>query len=179
VDWRYLAIFFKDVLVIAEAFSKWIDLVPLWKLTAIAVTLAFRERVLAHFGRPVEVTSDNGAEYKAEFHQLCLDLGIDHRMITPGHPEANGLVERIVQVLKKALHKYVLIHGVVAWPEHLPTTEFGYRTTPQRSTRFSPYFLVYGRQPTYSLLLVLVTSCSDLRRIIIRRRSKQCSTEHQ
>jgi transposase InsO family protein len=48
----------------------------------------------------VEVTSDNGAEYKAEFHQLCLDLGIDHRLITPGHPEANGLSERIVQVLK-------------------------------------------------------------------------------
>jgi hypothetical protein len=27
--------------------------------------------------------------------------------------------------------------------------EIGYRTTPQRSTGFSPYFLVYGRQPTY------------------------------
>jgi len=48
---------------------------------------------------------------------LCLDLGIDHRLITPGHPEANGLAERIiVQVLKNALRKYVLIHGVVAWP---------------------------------------------------------------
>jgi hypothetical protein len=140
---------FRHVLVIVEAFSKWIDLVPLRDLTAKAVTLAFRERVLARFGRPVEVTSDNGAEYKAEFHQLCLDLGIDHRLITPGHPEANGLAERIVQVLKKALRKYVLVHGVAAWPEHLPTIEFGYKTTPQRSTGFSPYFLVYGRQPTY------------------------------
>ncbi len=76
-------------------------------------------------------------------------MNIDHRLITPGHPEANGLAERIVQVLKKALRKYVLIHGVAAWPEHLPTIEFGYRTSPQRSTRFSPYFLVYWRQPTY------------------------------
>ena len=49
---------------------------------------------------PVEVTSDNDAEYKAEFHQLCLELGIDHRLIAPGHLEANGLAERIVQVLK-------------------------------------------------------------------------------
>ena len=113
------------------------------KLTAKAVTLAFRERFVARFGRLVEVTRDNGAEYKAEFHPLCFDLGIDHRLITPGHPEANGLAERIVQVvLKKALRKYVLIHGVAAWPEHLPTIEFGYRTTPQRSSGFSPYILV-------------------------------------
>jgi len=114
-----------------------------------AVTLAFCERVLARFGRPVEITSDNGAEYKAKFHQLCLDLGIDHRMITPGHPEANGLAARIVQVLKNALRKCVLMHGVAAWPEHLPTIEFVYRTTPQRSTWLNSYFLVYGRQPTY------------------------------
>ena len=59
---------FIHVLVIVEAFSKWIDLVPLRKLTAKAVTLAFRERVFARFGRHVEVTSGNGAEYKAEFH---------------------------------------------------------------------------------------------------------------
>ncbi len=93
---------FKHVLVIVEAFSTWIDLVPLRELTAKTVTLAFRERVLARFGRPVEVTRDNGAEYKAEFHHLCLDLGIDHCMVTPGHPKANCLAERIVQVLKKA-----------------------------------------------------------------------------
>ena len=111
---------------------------PLRELTAKAVTLAFRERVLARFGRPVEVTSDNGVEYKAEFHELCLDLGNDHRLITPGYPEANGLAERIVQVLKKVLRKYVLIHGVATLPEHLPTIEFGYRTIPERSTELSP-----------------------------------------
>ena len=77
---------FRHVLVIVEAFSKWIDLVPLRDLAAKGVTSAIREHVLARFGRPVEVTSDNGAEYKAKFHQLCLDLGIDHRLITPGHP---------------------------------------------------------------------------------------------
>ena len=139
----------RHVLVIVEAFSKWIDLVPLMDLTADAVAKAFRERVLARFGRPVEVTTDNGAEYKAEFHQLCLDLGIDHRLITPGHPEANGMAEHSVQVLKEGLRKYVLEHGVAAWPDHLPVIEFGYRTTPERATGFSPYFLVYGRNPVY------------------------------
>ena len=97
----------------------------------------------------MEITSDNGAEYKAEFHQMCVKHGIDHRLITPGHPEANGMAERIVKVMKEGLRKYVLEHGVAAWPEQLPVIEFGYRTTPQRSTGFSPYFLVYGRHPVY------------------------------
>ena len=137
------------VLIIVEAFSKWIDLVPLPELTAAACAAAFRERVLARFGRPVEVTTDNGAEYRAEFHQLCTDNGIDHRTITAGHPESNGLAERLVQVMKKALRKYVLQHGTADWPSQLPTIEFGYRTSPQRSTGYSPYFLIYGREPTY------------------------------
>ena len=77
--------------------------------------------MLARFGRPVEVTTDNGSQYKAEFHRLCQDMGIDHRLITPGHPEANGMTERIVGVMKRSLRNYVLQHGVAAWPEQLPT----------------------------------------------------------
>lgn len=144
----------KHVLIIVESFSKWIELVPLKELNAKNVAAAFRERVLARFGRPVEVTTDNGSEYKAEFHDLCVSHGIDHRLITPGHPEANGLAERIVKVMKEALRKHVLVHGVSEWPSELPTIEFGYRTTPQRATGFSPYFLIYGRHPTYPAQVV-------------------------
>ena len=69
--------------------------------------------MVARFEQPVEVMSDHSAEYKAEFHQLCIDLGIDNRLILAGHPESSGLAERIVQVLKNALRKYVLVHGVI------------------------------------------------------------------
>jgi hypothetical protein len=61
---------FRHALVFVEIFSKWTDLVLLRELTTKAVTLAFRERVLARFGRLVEFTSDNGAKYKAEFHKF-------------------------------------------------------------------------------------------------------------
>ena len=51
--------------------------------------------------------------------------------------------------MKKALRKYVLQHGTADWPSQLPTIEFGYRTSPQRSTGYNPYCLIYGREPTY------------------------------
>jgi hypothetical protein len=118
-------------------------------LDAITATSVFEERVLARFGRPVEVVTDNGSEYKAEFHQLLVHHGIDHRLTTSAHPEANGAAERMVQVMKKCLRKRVLESGVRNWPSWMPTIEFGYRVTPQRLTGFSPYFLLYGKVPVY------------------------------
>jgi hypothetical protein len=91
----------RHVLIIVEAFSKWVELVPVPVLDAITTTTVFEERVLARFGRPVEVVTDNGSEYKAEFHQLLVHHGIDHRLTTSAHPEANGAAERMVQVMKK------------------------------------------------------------------------------
>ena len=139
----------RHVLIIVEAFSKWVDLIPLITLDAATVTTTFEERVLARYGRPVEVVTDNGSEYKAEFHQLLIHHGIEHRHTAPAHPQANGAAERMVQVLKKCLRKYVLQKGVADWHTYIPTIEFGYRVTPQRMTGYSPYFLLYGRTPVY------------------------------
>lgn len=51
--------------------------------------------------------------------------------------------------MKKGIRKHVVALGTSDWPSQLPVIEFGYRTTPQAATGFSPYFLVYGRHPQY------------------------------
>ena len=133
------------VIVMIEAFSKHIELVPVTTLDSTTTATAFRERVLARFGAPVEVTSDNGSEYAGEFHKQLTTHGVDHRSITPGHPEANGAAERTVASCKKGLKRYVLENGTARWHEYLPTIEFGYRVTRHQSTGYSPFFLMYGR----------------------------------
>ena len=133
------------VIVMIEAFSKHIELVPVTTLDSTTTATAFRERVLARFGAPVEVTSDNGSEYAGEFHKQLTTHGVDHRSITPGHPEANGAAERTVASCKKGLKRYVLEEGTARWHEYLPTIEFGYRVTRHQSTGYSPFFLMYGR----------------------------------
>jgi hypothetical protein len=55
---------YKYVIIIVEAFSKWIDLVPLRELTAKAVATVFNERVLARYGAPVEVVTDRTTRTK-------------------------------------------------------------------------------------------------------------------
>jgi len=98
------------------------------------------------------VLTDNGKEFtdrlfglrkraatgKHEFDQLCSDLGIDHRLAPPQHPQTNGMVERfngrIEDVLQShhfrsgedleaTLHRYVLLYN-----QQLPQSVLGSKT---------------------------------------------------
>ena len=138
---------YEYVVIIVEHFSKWIELIPVISLNAVSTAAALQERVLARYGAPVEVVSDNGSEYRGEFAALLKQHGIDQVEIPAGHPSSNGMAERIVQVLKVALRKFVSEQGILHWETWLPIIEFGYRVTVQASTGFSPYFLMYGREP--------------------------------
>ena len=85
----------------------------------------------------------------AEFTEQLTRYGIQHDRTSVEHPSANGMGERIVQVFKKGMRKFVLVHGVKQWETQLPIIEFGYRVTKQKSTGLSPYFLLYGRHPYF------------------------------
>ena len=65
------------------------------------------------------------------------------------HLEADGLAKRMVQTVKKALRKYGLQKGHLGdWDIQSPWLAMGYRFTRQASlASFSPYFLLYGRDP--------------------------------
>ncbi|OAE34649.1 hypothetical protein AXG93_4034s1020 [Marchantia polymorpha subsp. ruderalis] len=96
------------VLVMVEHFSKWIELVSLPDKMSEGVAYAFLDRVLRHFGAPVEVLTDQRTEFQGEFQVLCDKTLIDHRTKSRDHPEAYGLAERVVQTVKEALRKYGL-----------------------------------------------------------------------
>eukprot|EP00873_Tetraselmis_striata_P006997 jgi/Tetstr1/427261/TSEL_017446.t1 len=135
----------KYVIVIVEHFSKWIELVHVRDLEASTTAKAFHERVLARYGAPVEVVTDNGTEYQGAFREQLERHGIQPVDIPPGHPQANGMAERIVQVLKVAVRKVVPTLGIASWHSWMPVIEFGYRVSKQATTGYSPYFLLFGR----------------------------------
>ena len=51
--------------------------------------------------------------------------------------------------MKQSLLKSLLDKGGKEWDELLPYVAMGYRMTKQKSLGFSPYFLLYGREPTF------------------------------
>eukprot|EP00873_Tetraselmis_striata_P004972 jgi/Tetstr1/425236/TSEL_001520.t1 len=136
----------KYVIAIVEHFNKWIELVPVRVLGASTTAKAFHERVLARYGAPaVEVVTDNGTGYQGAFREQLERQGIQPVDIPPGHPQANGMAERIVQALKVALRKVVPALGTASWHSWMPVIEFGYCVSKQTTTGYNPYVLLFCR----------------------------------
>jgi len=105
--------------------------------------------VLSHFGAPAKVLTDQSTKFQGEFQVLCDKALIDDRTTSRDHPKADGLVEHVVQTVKRALRKYGLQKGHLRdWDIQSPWLAMGYRFSRQASlVSFSPYFLLYGRNP--------------------------------
>jgi hypothetical protein len=66
--------------------------------------------------------------------------------VSRNHPQSNGLAERMVQMVKRALRKYCLLYDRLHWDEFLPWIAMGYRMSSHVALGgYSPYFLLFGR----------------------------------
>ena len=72
---------------------------------------AFLDRMLACFGTMAKILTDHGRDFLTAFKELYTKALIDHRTTSHDHPEVNGLVERVVQTIKRGLRKYGLLQG--------------------------------------------------------------------
>lgn len=71
--------------------------------------------------------------------------GIKHTLVAPYHPQSNGLAERGVQILKKALKDRILM-GSWSLPQRLANVFFRYRVKPHSTTGTTPAELFLKRQ---------------------------------
>lgn len=136
------------VLVAVEAFSKWLEAIPIVNKEPETVAFAFLHNVLARFAAPGQVISDNGSEFtQGAFADLLQDCLIDHGHISAAHPQANGQAEKAVQTVKKALRTMCLQRQKLEdWDTDVAWLALGYRCTPHYSTGFAPYELMFARQ---------------------------------
>ena len=73
-------------------------------------------------------------------------LGFHKVKTTAYHPQTDGLVERFHWTLTSMLAKTVE-KGGKDWDQRLANILFAYRASQQQSTKESPFFLLYGRDP--------------------------------
>ena len=71
--------------------------------------------------------------------------GFKHRVTSTYHPQSNGLDERFNQTLKSSLQRLVNSNQN-NWDDLLDEVLFSYRTSRQDSTKFTPFFLMHGRE---------------------------------
>ena len=125
--------------------------------TARQIAKFFVEEIVLRHGFPREVTSDQGKCFSAEVtREVFALLRLSHRMAVPYHQQANGLVERLNKTLATMLSMYV-DDSHEDWDEFLGFVAFAYNTSRQESTGYSPFMLVYGREPVIPTDLITAT----------------------
>jgi hypothetical protein len=80
---------------------------------------------------------------------FCKDKGIRLDLASVAHPESNRQAERVNQSILHGLKPRLMVpleRAADCWAEELPSVLWGIRTTPNRSTGFTPFFLVYGAE---------------------------------
>jgi hypothetical protein len=136
------------LMIAIEHFSKQLEVVALPDKLASTTSKAFLKDILCRYGAPAEVLTDRGSEFQQEFSDLLEMHHIDHRMTSANHPQADGLAERAVQTVKKALRKLCSDPNTAdSWDIMIHWVALGYRCSPQKSTGVSPYRMLHGTDP--------------------------------
>ncbi|KAI2646137.1 Retrovirus-related Pol polyprotein from transposon 17.6 [Labeo rohita] len=136
----------EHILVIVDYATRYPEAVPLRKATA--KSIAQELFLLASLvGLPSEILTDQGTPFMSRLMaDLCRLLRVKQLRTTVYHPQTDGLVERFNQTLKQMLRR-VTAEDKRDWDLLLPYVLFGIREVPQASTGFTPFELLFGRQP--------------------------------
>ena len=104
-------------------------------------------KVFFDFGFPRIIQSDNGTEFVNQIiKHIVGTCKIDHRLITPYHPRANGTAERTVQTAKLLILK--LIRGIKQeWSLFVPFAQYCINSKIAARTKTSPFVAMFGRSP--------------------------------
>jgi Chromo (CHRromatin Organisation MOdifier) domain/Integrase zinc binding domain/Integrase core domain len=103
--------------------------------------------IFTAFGFPKIIQSDNGTEFVNEaMKEMFIGAKIDHRLVTPYHPRANGVAERHVQTAISTIKKQ--IDGAQKdWDLSVPFVQFAMNTKVSAMHNSSPFAVLFGRTP--------------------------------
>ena len=104
--------------------------------------------------------------------EVCKLMNTRKANTTAYHPQTDGLVERFNGTLAEGLSMYVS-GNQKDWDRHLPLVLFAYRVSPHASTRESPFYLLYGREPRLPIdASLLLPSSSHLSSSVAEHRAR-------
>ena len=127
----------KNFLVVVDAHSKWLEVIPVSTLTS-QTTIVTLRGIFATHGLPEMLVSDNGPSFTSlEFQEFMQKNGIHHVKCAPCHLAS---AERAVQTFKEGLKK--VTQGDIQ--THLAHFLFQYRLIHHTTTGIAPAELMMG-----------------------------------
>lgn len=109
------------------------------------------EDIILKYGAPRYIITDRGQVFQSNLVSSLIKLcNVNHQMTTAYHPQTNGLTERLNKTLTDMLSLYVDVEQK-NWDDALPFVTFGYNTSKQDTTGYTPFFMLHGREAETTL----------------------------
>ena len=165
---------YRYILLVCDSFSKWCDAYPLYTMEAKEVAWKLYDEWICRYGCMNSILTDRGSNFmSALMKELCSIFRISKISTSSYHAATNSAAEKMNSVILQKLRIYCN-KKQTDWPQLLPSIMASYRMSPSvYSTKYSPYYIVFGRECTLPLDTALIptttagTPAEDhLRRII-------------
>ena len=135
-----------NVLVLLDHFSKYIVEYVVKEQTARTAAETLRIGYFGLFSAPAYLFSDQGKAFTGHvITHLCELYGVQKLRTSPYHAQTNGQVERMNQTIICMISKLEK-DKKACWSEHLLELLMAYNATHSTVTRYSPYYLLFGRR---------------------------------
>ena len=139
----------KYVLVVVDRFTRWVEIFAMPDMTAQTVADIFMNQIICRYSVPRALLTDRGSNFLSKmFSRLCERLGTNRLVTSAYHPQTNGQTEKLNRFIAAALRAYTDPNTQGDWDKFLDSIAYAYRISEVMATGYSPFFLIFGREPT-------------------------------
>lgn len=136
----------KYLIVCTDYFSKYVLLHPIRVATGVAVAKFIEKHVFLVHGVCKYIYIDNGPQYiSAVFRQLLHKYNVPNIYYNPRYCPQINMAERQIKTVISAIACYVGSEHK-KWDSNLTELQCALNTAVNETTKFTPYFLVHGRE---------------------------------
>ena len=169
---------YKHALVVLDRMSRWVEIYLLKDLTADSIVEALTFNHIVRHGCPIHILADRATNQTAGVMEQAMKMmGIKLTFSVPHAHNTNGAVERAIQTLKHFVSPY-LNEKQTNWDQALMVAAFAYNSAPTRISGFSPFQILYGRDPILPVIAKLEAAINQGMTYLEQEKAVEAATKH-
>eukprot|EP00253_Pinus_taeda_P012699 PITA_12699 len=136
-----------SIMVVVDKLSKVAHFIPVQSTyKAVQIAHVFMQNIFRLHGLPKTIISDRDVKFTSAFWRaLFAELGTQLNFSTAYHPQTDGQMERVNQIVEDMLRACVM-QKPAQWEDYLHLVEFAYNNGYHTSIQMSPFEVLYGRK---------------------------------